>query len=131
MSVSTLLLFSDTPEESIRSHYRWLWATMWLLGNELKSSGRALNRRAVSPAPHSFFVAVIKHPDKINSREKGLISAHSSRCPAHGRNDKAAWSHCLSNRKQSGMNTCLSTAQQSFSSYTIQDLCQGMAPPQR
>jgi hypothetical protein len=27
MYVSTLLLPSDTPEEGIRSHYRWLWAT--------------------------------------------------------------------------------------------------------
>ena len=29
--VSTLLLSSGTPEEGVRSHYRWLWATMWLL----------------------------------------------------------------------------------------------------
>jgi hypothetical protein len=41
------------PEESIRSHYRWLWATMWLLGIELRTSGRAasaLNPWAISPA---------------------------------------------------------------------------------
>jgi hypothetical protein len=24
------IVSSDTPEEGIRSHYRWLWATMWL-----------------------------------------------------------------------------------------------------
>jgi hypothetical protein len=35
MYVSTLYLPSDSPEEGIRSHYRWLWATMWLLGIEL------------------------------------------------------------------------------------------------
>ena len=31
--VSTLQLSSDTPVEGIRSHYRWLWATMWYAGN--------------------------------------------------------------------------------------------------
>jgi len=49
--VSTLS--SDTPEEGIRSHYRWLWATMWLLGFELRTSERAvsaLNHWAISPA---------------------------------------------------------------------------------
>jgi hypothetical protein len=40
MYVSTLSLSSDTPEEGIRSHYRWLWATMRLLGIELRTSGR-------------------------------------------------------------------------------------------
>ncbi|GAB1293000.1 Transmembrane and coiled-coil domain-containing protein 3 [Apodemus speciosus] len=30
----------DTPEEGIRPHYRWLRATMWLLGIELRTSGR-------------------------------------------------------------------------------------------
>jgi hypothetical protein len=52
--MSTLLLSSDTPEEGIVSHYWWLWATMWLLGIEIKTSGRtvsALNRWAISPAP--------------------------------------------------------------------------------
>jgi hypothetical protein len=40
--MSTLSLPSDTPEEGIRSHYRWLWATMWLLGTEFRTSGRAV-----------------------------------------------------------------------------------------
>jgi hypothetical protein len=56
MYVSTLFL--DTPEEGTRSHYRWLWATMWLLGIELRTSGRAvgaLNRWAISPAPETVF----------------------------------------------------------------------------
>ena len=51
MYVSTLSLSS---KKGIRSHYRWLWATMWLLGIELRTSGRAvsaLNRWAISPAP--------------------------------------------------------------------------------
>jgi hypothetical protein len=29
------------PEEGARSHYRWLWATMWLLRIKLRTSGRA------------------------------------------------------------------------------------------
>ena len=51
--MNTLLLFSDTPEEATDPHYRWLWATMWLLGIELRTSGRAvsaLNLWAISPA---------------------------------------------------------------------------------
>jgi len=46
-------LSSDTPEEGIRSDYRWLWATMWLLGIELRTPGRAvvaLNHWAIPPA---------------------------------------------------------------------------------
>jgi hypothetical protein len=52
--VSTLLMSSDTPEKGIRSYYRWLWATMWLLGIELRTSRRivsALNCWAISPSP--------------------------------------------------------------------------------
>jgi hypothetical protein len=51
--MNTLELSSDTPEEGIRSHYRWLWATMWLLGFELRTFGRAvsaLTRWAISLA---------------------------------------------------------------------------------
>jgi hypothetical protein len=36
----TVAVFRHTPEESIRSHYRWLCATMWLLGIELRTSGK-------------------------------------------------------------------------------------------
>ena len=49
-----ICMYTYTPEEGIGSHYRWLWATMWLLRIELRSSGRtvrALNRWALSPAP--------------------------------------------------------------------------------
>jgi hypothetical protein len=42
--VSTLQLSSDTPEEDIRSHYRWLYATIWLLGFELRTFRRAVVR---------------------------------------------------------------------------------------
>jgi hypothetical protein len=41
--VSILSLSSDTPEEGIGAHYRWLWATMWLLGIELRTSGKAVS----------------------------------------------------------------------------------------
>ena len=54
MYMSTLSLSSDTLEEGIRSHYRWLWATMRLLGIELRISRRAVSARnhwAISPAP--------------------------------------------------------------------------------
>jgi hypothetical protein len=40
--VSTLLFSSDTPEGGIRFHNRWLWATMWLLAIELRTSRRAV-----------------------------------------------------------------------------------------
>jgi hypothetical protein len=43
MYMSTLSLYSDTSEEGIKSHYRWLWATMWVLGIELRTSGRAVS----------------------------------------------------------------------------------------
>jgi hypothetical protein len=33
----SMLQLSDTPENAIKSHYRWLWATMWVLGIELRT----------------------------------------------------------------------------------------------
>jgi hypothetical protein len=53
MYVSTPPLLSSDTQEGIRPHYRWLWATMWLLGIELRISGRAvsaLNHGAISPS---------------------------------------------------------------------------------
>jgi hypothetical protein len=58
MDVSTLLLSLDTPEEGIWFHYRCLWASMWSLGIELRTSGRAvsvLNCWAISPAQTMVF----------------------------------------------------------------------------
>ena len=40
-------------------HYRWLWATMWLLGIELRTPGSAvivLDCWAISPAPGPIFL---------------------------------------------------------------------------
>ena len=60
--VSTLSLSSDTPEESVRSRYGWLWAIMWLLGFELRTFRRtvgALNHWAISPAPFLLFIVEV------------------------------------------------------------------------
>jgi hypothetical protein len=49
----SVCMYNYTPEEGIRSHYRWFWATMWLLGIELRNSGRAdsaLTHWAICPA---------------------------------------------------------------------------------
>ena len=62
MYMSTLLLPSEPPEEGIRSHYRWLWATMWLLGVALRSAGRAvraLNHWAISTVHKILYIKVI------------------------------------------------------------------------
>jgi hypothetical protein len=40
--MSTLLQSSDTPEKGTGFYYRWLWATMWLLRIELRTSERAV-----------------------------------------------------------------------------------------
>jgi len=64
MYTSILSLSSDTPKEDIRSRYRWLWATMLLLGFELRTPGRAvraLNHWAISPAPEDS----IKHTNPL------------------------------------------------------------------
>ena len=52
MYANTRSMSSNIPEEVLRSHYRQLWAIMWLLGIELRISGRtvALSHWAISPA---------------------------------------------------------------------------------
>ena len=40
------------PEEGIGSHNKWLWATMWLLGIELRTSGRTVSA-LISLSHHS------------------------------------------------------------------------------
>jgi hypothetical protein len=55
---SSICMYTCVPEEGIGSHYRWLWATMWLLGIELRTSGRAVsahNLWAISLAPIKDF----------------------------------------------------------------------------
>jgi len=61
LCIWVLSLSSDTPEEGIGSHYRLLWATMWLLGIELRTSGRAVsafNHWAISPASWCFLSVI-------------------------------------------------------------------------
>ena len=43
MYVSIPSLFSETPEKGLRSHSKWLWANKWLLGIELRTSGRTVS----------------------------------------------------------------------------------------
>ena len=53
-TIFSFCMYVWRPEEGTRPHYRWLWATMWLLGIELRTFGRAgsaLNLWAISPAP--------------------------------------------------------------------------------
>jgi hypothetical protein len=53
MYVSTSWFSLDIREEGIGSYYRWLWAIIWLLGIELRTSGRrasALNCWFTSPS---------------------------------------------------------------------------------
>ena len=68
----TVAVFRHIPEESIGSHYRWLWATMWLLEIELRTSGRAvsaLNLWAISPALFHTFLC-----EKIPALEAYVFS---------------------------------------------------------
>ena len=55
----TVAVFGYNRRENVRSHCRWLWATMWLLGSELRTFGRevgALNHWAISPAPDLYLI---------------------------------------------------------------------------
>ena len=52
LCVSALWLSSDTPEEGVRFRYGWLGATMWLLGFELRTFGRAVLPTEPSQQPH-------------------------------------------------------------------------------
>jgi hypothetical protein len=84
MYMCILSISSDTPEEGIRSHYGWLWANMWLLGIELRTSGRevsALNRWGISPAPNwEFYIFIWKQlARRLTSRQLGWRSY--SPCP--------------------------------------------------
>jgi hypothetical protein len=58
MYMSTPLLSPDTLEEGIGYCYRQLWATIWLLGIELRTSRRAANALhcwVISPGIYFFF----------------------------------------------------------------------------
>ena len=88
---------SDTPEEGIRPRYRWLWATMWLLGTELRTSGRAvsaLNREpSFQPTPFlleialSLSLTISTLPWLINAAVIGHVSPHNSKYKAKSHNE--------------------------------------------
>lgn len=60
--MSTLIsMYACSLETDIRSHYTWLWGTMWLLKTELRTSGRAgsaLHPWPISPAQTANGVAM-------------------------------------------------------------------------
>jgi hypothetical protein len=73
MEVSTLWFSLDTPEEDIRSHYKWLWATKWLLTLELRTSGRiasSLKGWATSPARQCQFLLTFQAKQTSPSSKK-------------------------------------------------------------
>jgi hypothetical protein len=49
----TVAVFRHT-RRGLGPHYRCLWVTMWGLGVELRTCGRALNRWAISPALRAY-----------------------------------------------------------------------------
>jgi hypothetical protein len=76
-------MYTCMSEEGPGFHYRWLWATMWLLGIELRASGRAasaLNCWAISPAPqgnsfkgkHLIRSGLHYHDRKHGSAQEGM-----------------------------------------------------------
>jgi len=52
MYMSTLSLSSDTAEEGIGSHYRWLWATVWDLNSAPLEEQSVLLTTEPSLQPH-------------------------------------------------------------------------------
>ena len=57
----TACIYARPIEEGMGPHYRWLWATLWLLRIELRTSGRAvsvLNLWSISFSPVIFCLFV-------------------------------------------------------------------------
>jgi hypothetical protein len=82
--------YTDILEETIGFHYRWLWATMWFLGIELRTFRRAvnlLNHWAISSAnlfelevtlsPH--YTSSFKHNARYNQLGNAYIERHHGR----------------------------------------------------
>jgi hypothetical protein len=76
--MSTLLLSSDTLEEGIRPHYRWLWATIRLMGTELRTSGRAVS----APNHWTISLALKAKQLKIQNQVGERQIAHQSKSVA-------------------------------------------------
>ena len=76
-------MYAWRPKEGTRSHYRWLWATMWLLGIERRTSGRtvsALKCWAISPALiidfHTSFIFLDPIPSPLSYASSTHVSFH-------------------------------------------------------
>jgi hypothetical protein len=80
--------------EGVRFHYGWLWATMWLLGFELRTFGRAVSTQSLSHlssplflnfyvAYYIFFKAVgtISCPLDVHSPHPGNVYLHWVKWP--------------------------------------------------
>ena len=83
MYMSALSLSSD---KGIRSHYRWLWPTMWLLGFELRTFGRAigaLNCWAISGSLLKQWLGIL--PPDMSSSWAALLPLSLSRNPSNFR----------------------------------------------
>ena len=95
------------PEEGIRPHHRWLWVTMWLLGTELRTFGRAGNAPnlwAISAALADIFwedlvyswtsLAYIGSPcceQNKTATPDGPCQSPQSGCEAEGQGLRPAW----------------------------------------
>jgi hypothetical protein len=57
-----ICMYACMPEEGIKSPYRWLWVTMWLVGTKLRNCGgaaSALKRWTISLAPSAAYFILI------------------------------------------------------------------------
>ena len=98
-------LQTHTSRVCIRSHYRWLWSTMWLLGIELRTYVRAvsaLNLWAISPAPWFSYIpwtswfhlstwgiiwslcmvdwllVSLQHPKRMMNKQRRCLASHNA-----------------------------------------------------
>lgn len=64
----SVCMFGFKPEEGI-GYYRWLWTAMWLLGIEVRASGRTVS------VPNNWVISSVPLSNYLCQRRKGLMSA--------------------------------------------------------
>ena len=74
--MNILSLSSDTPEDGIISHYTWLWATMWLLRIELRTSERAVSILFIYLFLFKYTVAVFRHTRRGHQIPLHMVVSH-------------------------------------------------------